>query len=269
MALEHVGLPVETIPEDPQRDHYEFLGWFRAKDCSEPNRVTLDSYLIEDSMTLYAGWKPVEYAISYELNGGENAPANPLTHNIESDSLPVYALTRTGYTFLGWDVSGIDALGVTEDGGVFIPAGSVGDITLTANWEPTVYSISYNLIRGETAGTNPESYTIEDGDIVLINPAADGYEFTGWTGTDLADKTETVVIPAGSVGNRSYKATWRSNDPIEQIVETALEAIDDAYTLKLSEFNGVTDIVPIATAALAAEESGCSDYIDQFSVTAE
>ena len=269
MALEHVGLPVETIPENPQRDHYEFLGWFRTKDGSEPNRVTLDSYIIEDTMTLYAGWKPVEYAITYELNGGENAPANPVSHNIESDRLPLYAPTRTGYTFLGWDVSGIDALDVTEDGGVFIPAGSVGDITLTANWEPTVYSISYNLIRGETAGTNPESYTIEDGDIVLINPAADGYEFTGWTGTDLADKTETVVIPAGSVGNRSYKATWRSNDPIEQIVETALEAIDDAYTLKLSEFNGVTDIVPIVNAALAAEESGCSSYIDQLSVTAE
>lgn len=52
----------------------------------------------------------------------------------------------------------------------------MGDITLTATWEPTVYTISYNSIRGETAGTNPESYTIEDDDIVLFNPAADGYE---------------------------------------------------------------------------------------------
>ena len=28
-------------------------------------------------MTLYAKWNPIAYAIHYELNGGENAAANP------------------------------------------------------------------------------------------------------------------------------------------------------------------------------------------------
>ena len=82
MTLEHVGLPVENIPEDPQRQHYEFLGWFRTQDGGESNRVSLDSYLAEDTMTLYASWKPVEYSIIYELNGGENASGNPVSHNI-------------------------------------------------------------------------------------------------------------------------------------------------------------------------------------------
>lgn len=207
VSAEYVGLPLNTIPEDPEREHYEFLGWFRTAAGGDANRVSIDaSYITEGTMTLYAGWKPVEYAITYELNGGENDPANPLTHNIESDSLPVYAPTRTGYTFLGWDVTGVE-LEEGEDGGIYIPAATVGEITLTAKWDPTVYTISYNLIRGETAGTNPESYTIEDDDIVLFNPAADGYEFTGWTGTDLEGKTITVVIPAGSVGTRVYTAT--------------------------------------------------------------
>lgn len=98
MALEHVGLPIEQIPEDPQRDNYKFLGWFRTKNGGEADRVALDSYIPEGDMILYAHWKPVEYAITYELNGGENDPANPLTHNIESDSSSCLRPQRNGYT---------------------------------------------------------------------------------------------------------------------------------------------------------------------------
>ena len=268
MALEYVGLPVAHIPEDPQREHYEFLGWFRTEDGGEPNRVVLDSYVVEDTMTLYACWKPVEYAITYELNGGENAPANPVSHNIESGNLALYTPARTGYDFTGWDVSGIDALYSDSDGGIYIPAGSVGEITLTAKWEPTIYTISTTLIRGETAQPNPAEYTIESEDIVLVNPTADGYEFTGWTGTELDGKTMTVVIPAGSIGNREYTATWRPTDPIALIVYNALEAIPAEHTMNLSDFTGIEDIKTLAEDLIAADET-CADYVDQLSVSVE
>ncbi|MGM9603445.1 MAG: InlB B-repeat-containing protein [Faecousia sp.] len=265
ITLEHVGLPVENIPEDPQRDYYEFLGWFRSTNGGEADRVALDSYIAEGTMTLYAHWKPVEYAITYELNGGENDPSNPLTHSIESDSLPVYAPTRTGYTFLGWDVKGAE-LEKGEDGGISVPAGTVGEITLTAKWEPIVYTISTTLIRGKTAEPNPDKYTIESEEIVLSNPTAEGYVFTGWTGTGLEDKTETVVIPAGSTGDRVYTATWRPTDSIALIVYNALEAIPAEYTMKLSEFESVQDFVDVAMGILSEDED-CADYAGQLSVS--
>ncbi|MDD6678403.1 MAG: InlB B-repeat-containing protein [Firmicutes bacterium] len=268
MILEHVGLPVENIPEDPQRQHYEFLGWFRTQDGGESNRVSLDSYLVEDTMTLYASWKPVEYSIIYELNGGENASGNPVSHNIESERLSLFAPFREGYRFLGWDVSGIDALESDRDGGLYIPAGSVGEITLTANWEPIIYSISIDLIRGETAEPNPSEYTIESEDIVLVNPTAEGYEFIGWTGTDLTEPTLTVVIPAGSVGDRSYQAKWLTNDPVGRIVAMALDVIPDSHTMNLSDFTGIQDIETLAMELLAADEK-CADYIDQLSVAVD
>lgn len=268
MALEYVGLPVEHIPEDPQREHYEFLGWFRTPDGGETNRVVLDSYIAEGTMTLYAGWKPVEYPINYVMNGGENAPGNPKSHNIESDNLALYAPTRTGYDFAGWDVAGIDSLYSDRDGGIYVPAGSVGEITLTAKWEPTVYTISIDLVRGETAQPNASEYTIESEEIVLVNPTADGYEFTGWTGTGLDGKTMTVVIPAGSIGNRAYTATWLTTDPIGRIVEMALDVIPESDTMDLSDFSGVEDFEARVMAMLAADEK-CADYIDQLSVSAE
>ena len=54
-------------------------------------------------------------------------------------------------------------------------------------------------------------YTIETEDFTLTNPTKDGYTFDGWTGTDLSEKTQTVTIPTGSIGNREYAANWTDN----------------------------------------------------------
>ena len=87
----------------------------------------------------------------------------------------------------------------------------------TAEATPNTYTISYDLDGGTVAGSNPTSYTVEDGDITLINPTRAGYTFTGWTGTGLSGETMTVTIPHGSIGNRSYVAHWQINTAIVTI----------------------------------------------------
>ena len=78
--------------------------------------------------------------------------------------------------------------------------------TITANFSPISYTISYNLDGGTVSG-NPTSYTIEDA-MTLVNPTKDGYNFTGWTGTGLTEATTTVTIAKGSTGDRTYTANW-------------------------------------------------------------
>ncbi|WP_254556783.1 InlB B-repeat-containing protein, partial [Salmonella enterica] len=81
--------PLSHIPEDPERDSYRFLGWFRTPAANAQDRVELESYIAEGTMTLYAGWMPEEYFITYELNGGENDPANPASYNYENDEIVI------------------------------------------------------------------------------------------------------------------------------------------------------------------------------------
>lgn len=69
------------------------------------------------------------------------------------------------------------------------------------------YHIKYTLNGGTMSGA-PETYTENSADITLPQPTRDGYRFTGWTGTDLTEKTLDVVIPAGSTGDREYTANW-------------------------------------------------------------
>ena len=80
------------------------------------------------------------------------------------------------------------------------------DITVSPSLVATTYTISYDLAGGSVATPNPTSYTVES-DITLVNPTREGYDFTGWTGTGLAEPTMSVTI-ADSIGNRSYTATW-------------------------------------------------------------
>ena len=70
-----------------------------------------------------------------------------------------------------------------------------------------VYNITYNLNGGEAE--NPVKYTTETETFTLNNPTKNGYEFLGWTGTDIDEMTKTVVISQGSVGDREYTANWR------------------------------------------------------------
>lgn len=69
------------------------------------------------------------------------------------------------------------------------------------------YTITYEL-DGGTLSNAPTQYNKNSGTITLPRPNRDGYRFTGWTGTDLTEKTLDVVIPAGSTGDRKYTANW-------------------------------------------------------------
>ena len=110
------------------------------------------------------------------------------------------------------------------------------------------YNISYTLNNGTNSAANPFNYTIESGNITLVAPTRAGYTFIGWTGTDLADKTMTVVIPTGSYGNRTYTANWQANNYTITFdanggnvnVDSQTVTFDLAYTLPTPTRTGYT-----------------------------
>lgn len=69
------------------------------------------------------------------------------------------------------------------------------------------YDITYDLAGGSFEGAAADTYLAGTG-CTLPTPVREGYVFTGWTGTDLANPTMDVVIPTDAMGDRSYTATW-------------------------------------------------------------
>ena len=58
-------------------------------------------------------------------------------------------------------------------------------INLYAIWDKGEYSITYDLDGGHAI--NKTAYDVEAENFTLENPLKKGYEFTGWTGTNLSD----------------------------------------------------------------------------------
>ena len=128
-----------TKPTDPTKQGYTFNGW------KTEDGATYDfSNEVTDDIKLTADWKPINYNITYELNGGvAPSPDNQRTYTIK-DEVIFKSPTREGYTFNGWyENSNFTGNSVTS-----IPVGSTGDKHLYAKWtkvEPEATNANYTI----------------------------------------------------------------------------------------------------------------------------
>lgn len=188
----------------PTKPGYTFEGWYTA---SSGGALVTDTTTIpeKENHTVYAAWAIATYSISYTLNSG-TITNEPTSYTVESTSFTLPTPTRTGYTFAGWTGSN----GATAQTSVTIPKGTTGDLTYTANWTPTSYSITYNLNSGSITG-HRTSYTIETDTFTLVEPTRTGYTFTGWTGSNGTTAQKSVTVSKGTTGNLTYTANWTAN----------------------------------------------------------
>ena len=140
------------------------------------------------------------YTVTMDTAGGD--PIRPIQYTVESEAFQLPTPVRTGYIFLGWTGESI-----TEPQEIIeIPQGSTGDRTYTANWQVIEYTITLLDMNG--VGTSEALvYTVEQA-VTLPTPTREGYAFLGWTvNSDMAPQL-TVVLPQGSIGNKTYTANW-------------------------------------------------------------
>ncbi len=131
---EGVGLDLSTVI--PVRKGYTFAGW-----TLNGTQVTKISEEQIDAVTLTATWNINTYTITYVLNDGNEDHGNVTSYTIITDTIVLADATRSGYDFLGW----FDGETKVES----IEKGTIGNLTLTAKWEISSYTISYDLNGGE------------------------------------------------------------------------------------------------------------------------
>ena len=88
-------------------------------------------------------------------------------------------------------------------------------LTLTAD---KLYTVTMDTAGGDPI--RPIQYTVESEAFQLPIPVRTGYIFLGWTGEGITEPQETIEIPQGSTGDRTYTANWQV---IEYTIITLLE----------------------------------------------
>ena len=205
------GAPLEVSEPGVTRTGYTFAGWNTLANAGGTNYAVGSLYDTNTALVLYAKWSS-QITFSGNSNTGGSAPAavtaigsNPATLATNSGNL-----TRTGYTFAGWN-SAADGTGTSYAVGLntFV---ATGDVTLYAQWNSTI-TYSRNNANG---GAAPAAQTaVGQKPLTLQTNVAGGlsrtgYEFAGWntaadgSGTRYAAGATSYV----SSGNATLYAYW-------------------------------------------------------------
>ena len=132
--------------------------------------------------------------------------------------------TKDGYTLEGWYVDG--------EKWSFAGYDAKKDLTLTANWEPTEYTITYVT---DIYHSNKATYTIED-EINLKDITKTYYEFFGWYKDE--NFTEPISkIEKGTVGDLTLYAKVSYN-PLN------FQEIDDSYMVVECDMGAKEVVIP-------------------------
>ncbi len=146
--------------------------------------------------------------------------------------------TKDYYDFVGW---------YDDNDNLFetINTQQCENISLTAKFTPTVYTISYELNGGTNNNSNPTIYTVETQTITLQPATFKNEKVSRWY-SEQAFKTRITTIPKGSHGNITLyaRAGYRYDDKEQfNITNDVLTGINFSF---FNEFNiSITDITKI------------------------
>ena len=186
---------------------YTFAGWGTTAN-GEVNYSDKADYMMGTNAQyiLYAIWTPNNNTLHFESNGGSGKMSDITIATDAKEKLSANAFTKTGYDFVGW--------AETENGSKVYSDGDsytmgTENATLYALWTPKTYKITYNLNGGQLAVQNKATYNIETSTFTLNNPTKRGYEFKGWSGSNLTgNENQVVSIEMGTYGELTFIANW-------------------------------------------------------------
>ena len=176
-----------TMPEQPTRTGYTFVGWYNNDTEYE------FSTPITKNLTLTAKWEAIQYTVNFNANGGEGSLASQtFTYDVAKElTNNNSSIHRTGYTFLGWATEKGSNSVAYSDGASVINLASTNDKTveLFAVWQINTYTLTFELTLPKEATTDVVSdrmdqlvkLTLNDDirkDVTLGGNAETGYTIT-------------------------------------------------------------------------------------------
>ncbi|MEO0016120.1 MAG: hypothetical protein RL589_601 [Actinomycetota bacterium] len=195
------GTTARTLAGNPGalvKSGYTFGGW--ATSASSTTRVT--TYSTTANQVFYTIWNPVNYTITYALNGGTSTLPTQANQRIGNSFTLAATPSRANYNFAGWSDS-TTAYGALAT--YTITASTPSAITLTAQWIP-VYTVSYILNGSTDSVTAPTLY--DSGTVIslAVAPTLTGHTFAGWvdSGNNLRAASSSFTV----VQNSTLQARW-------------------------------------------------------------
>ncbi len=178
---------------------YTFSGWNTASDGSGTDYASGATYSLNSNLDLFAQWTIDTYTITYYANSGSGSISDGTkTYNVGFTLSDGTGLTKTGYTFSGWNTAS-DGSGTDYAAGATYSLNS--DLDLFAQWTALTHTLSFNKNADDAVGIlddisldTDELTTLPENTITRA-----GYNFTGWntasngSGSSYADQSSFAM----------------------------------------------------------------------------
>ena len=224
-AVVHKGTQF-FIPETvPTRSGYDFVGWAQSKAAGIAEYLPGRNYnKTSGPVIFYAQWhaKDSSYDLSYSGNVSDGSVSNlPAKQTSTTGKWTVSSTipTRSGYTFLGWEIGSrkTNACGLYRGGDTL---NCTSFTTLFAIWAPnsaTFYTVKFSANGG--SGAPADLKHVGNPSIPIKIPTRTGYRFLGWSTSSTAT---TASYIAGYTG---YGTTALNKSSV------TLYAVWETYTI--------------------------------------
>lgn len=127
------------LPDFVSYGYRTFNGWYKDAELT----IKFTDPEVESDTSLYGEWKVIQFAVTLDVNGGDQLPRKEITVKLNDPYGCLLTPTRTGYTFLGWFTD--DSKLITSESLVTIEE----DHTLIARWSPNKYIATLDPNGGE------------------------------------------------------------------------------------------------------------------------
>ena len=195
-----------VLPAEPTLKGHTFAFWYLGDDEENATAYDFDTPVTGD-ITLTAKWNINKYTVTFNSYGGTPVPpAQEVEYGLTATE-PATAPTKTGYTFDGWYLGDekYDFSDAVEQ-----------NITLYANWEKNIYTVTYtDGVDGEEVFAD-QTYRVPFEDTTPAfkgTKTRDGYVFDGWKPAF----SDTVT------GNVTYVAQWTARTDLSYTVHYYLK----------------------------------------------
>lgn len=197
------GEKATSLPT-PEKDHYDFGGWFKDIQCK--NQYKGD--VLSEDTTLYAKWTATLYTVNFDMKGGDSiadsvySVEKPLSEVLE-EITPTWH--DTANQFLGWYTD--SALTKVLD----LDTVGYKNFTLYAKWQVIDLENSIKIHFSISEGSLSFSEVwIEKNSVLSKFPTAskEGYSIDGWYfDQDCTEKYENTALD----GEITLYACWKIN----------------------------------------------------------
>ena len=249
--LKWYGEKLTISSATPSRTGYTFQGWSTSKNGSVAYSPG-DTYTANAGLLLYAVWKANTYAVTYNANGGEGAPANQTKTHDKNLQISSIKPTRENYTFAGWATSATSTTVAYKPGAYYTAnaALSLYAVWVLAYTKPRITNIKMQrcdleeggldyIVTGNDSGANVElSFDVEaDFAYPSIEVLCKVASVSGWDSAITPTESSSGVGAGGKT--MSYTAYFKN-----------LSA-ENSYTLRITarDTGGETVIIRTIPAA--------------------